>query len=704
MRKMLVQDFLNYINKTIVDFEDDKANEITNNKKWGVTYTPKPLVDYMVSKVLKLYFEELYNLPKFSTTTDSFFTKLLIDLYKNNNLEKDLIKKLKTIKILDPACGTGRFLVSIAEKLYQFYRILNSGLDDYEIKRNIIKDNLFGVEIEKSAYIITKLRLISWLFSDNKTILKLPDFNIDHLHLEEIEEIIYSFDIKLNLFNLDFLLEFDSEMFDIIVGNPPYVENKKIKNTEYKKKLTRRFKSAYRLFDLSVLFLEKSLELLKRQDGCLSMVTTNKFLAADYGIRIRQLLINHTELKEIIDISSLPIFGRTAAYPIIISFKKSLPKANNTILIKKYEKLDDLNDDSNIESQILPQKLIQKIPASVFPISGQINLINFLYNNFKTFTESFSDLKIIYRPYGFINWSKHLNNISNTPTSKRELLLIGTGNAGKYHIKFDKLIKIAKKIIPISYFKYKSEFEHIWEDLSTQKLIFREVAKELTWSYDSGIYTNVTGLYFVIIPSFSRDKLYVLLAIMNSTLMDLIFKTLFSSLHMSGGYLRFNGSFIRRLPIPQTFPLILSYFGKILHLLSQLQYDMQTDNTFESFKLNLTKKKFQKEVPRLIHTCNKITNSLVCLLYLDNYYQQLNKDFKKVREFLYEGENKTKDISIKHLLPRFQIESYKIYTAEELDLIIIQIKNFLNGILENQLLLNQIEEIIGMDFIQLEKW
>ena len=63
-----------------------------------------------------------------------------------------------------------------------------------------------------------------------------------------------------------------------------------------------------------------------------------------------------------------------------------------------------------------------------------------------------------------------------------------------------------------------------------------------------------------------------------------------------------------------------------------------------------------------------------------------------------------KNISIKHLLPRFQIESYRVYNAEELDLIIIQIKNFLNGILENQLLLNQIEEIIGMDFIQLEKW
>jgi len=702
MKKLSVQDFLSYINKAIIDFENEKANERTSNKTLGVIYTPKPLVDYMVLKVFKLYFEEFYNLPKFSTT-DSFFIDLKHYLYKTNNLKIDLIKKLKTIKILDPACGSGRFLLSTAEKLYQFYRSLNPALDNYEIKRNIIKENLYGVEIEKSAYIITKLRLISWLFSDNKMILKLPDFNLENLHIEEIEKIIQSFDIKLNLFNLDFLLEFDSEMFDIIIGNPPYVENKKIKNAEFKKKLTKRFKSAYRLFDLSVLFIEKSLELLKGQDGCLSMLTTNKFLAADYGIRIRQLLINHTELKEITNISSLPIFGRTAAYPIIIFLKKALPKANNMVVIKKYEKLNELNEDSYIESQLLPQKLIKKIPASVFPISGQINLINFLYNNFKTFTESFSDLKIMYRPYGFINWSKHLTNISNNPNSKRDLLLIGTGNVGKYHIKFDKPIKIAKKIIPISYFKYKSEFEHIWEESSSQKLIFREIAKELTWTFDPGIYTNVTGLYFVMIPSFSQDKLYVLLAIMNSTLMDLIFKTLFSSLHMSGGYLRFNGSFIRRLPIPQTLPLTLSYFGKILHLLSQLQYDMQTEYTFKPFNLNLIKIKSQDEITSLIHTCNKITNSLVSLLYLDNYYLELNKDFNMLREFLFDKENWVKSIQIKHLLPRYQIENYKMYTAEELDLTLIEIKNFLNRILENKILLNQIDEIMGLDFTERDK-
>ncbi|MBY8983655.1 MAG: Eco57I restriction-modification methylase domain-containing protein [Candidatus Lokiarchaeota archaeon] len=696
MNELSPQEFLSYLEKVILDFENEKVNRKTNSKSLGVIYTPKPLVNYIVLKVLKMYLNEFFNLPN-SSTVDSYFADLQYLLSKNNNLRNQLIEKLTTIKILDPACGSGRFLISIAKIIYKFFRILNPGLDDFEIKKNIIQNNLHGIEIENSAYIITKLRLCHWLYSENTLNLTLPKLTNISVHLEEIHEIIHFLGIQFNLFNLDFLLEFDSKKFDIILGNPPYVENKKIKNVKFKKELTKRFKSAYRLFDLSVVFIERALELLKEHEGFLSMITTNKFLAADYGIQIRQLLLNNTELKEIINISSFPIFSRTAVYPIIITFKKSLRNNSNMIVIKRYQKMNDLNDDSKIKSQFLPQKLIKKIPAFVIPISGQINLINYLYKNFKPFSEAISDLKIIYRPYGFINWSKHLNNISNNPTSKKDLLLIGTGNVGKYHIKFDKPIKIAKRTIPISYFKYKKEFEDNWQKIMSPKLIFREVARELTWVYDPGIYTNVTGLYFVKIQTFNKDKLFSLLAIMNSILMDIIFKTLFSSLHMAGGYLRFNGSFIRRLPMPQSFPSILSYFGKSLHFLSQLQYDIQTDNKFKTVDIQSLKEGLQDEITSLIQTSNKITNSLVSLLYLDMLYLASNKDFYELREFL-NIENVSDKIQIKYLLPRFQLEKYNLYSVEEIELNLNEIKKFLNQILQNEVLLKQIDEIISFSF------
>lgn len=692
---MSSQDFLMHLEKAIRDFENQKINGKSRDRSLGVIYTPKLIVDHLVMNVFKLYFEDVFNLPKTSNIT--LLLKLLQQkLYNHSTFKTIYVKKLKNIKVLDPACGSGRFLISVANIIYQFYKILNPELDEFQIKLNIVQDNLYGIEIEKAAYIVTKLRLISWIFSGSGTNYNLPTINTTNINMEEINQMIKEFDIKFKLFNLDFLLEFESEKFDIIIGNPPYVENKKIKNSEFKKKLKKRFKSAYRLYDLSILFIERALELMKEEEGYLSMITINKFLSADYGVHIRELLVNNTELKEISNISSLPVFSKTAVYPIIIILKNSLPKANTTVKIKTYEDISEINENIHVKSQLLPQELMKKVPAFVFPIFGQIKLIDYLFSKYKTFAERIKDLKIIYRPYGFINWSRHLDNIDTNVNSEKDLLLIGTGNIGKYFIKFDKQIKIAKKRFGISYFGYQNEFEKNWQTLKNQKLIFREIAKELTWIYDPGIYTNVTGLYFVNIPSFNQDNLYGLLSIMNSKLMDKIFKTLFSSLHMAGGYLRFNGSFIKRLPLPQEFPLSLSICGKYNQILSQLQYDFSSKHIHEIPELNLLKEKYQQKITTLHQFLMKLSNSLVKLLYLDELYLENNEDFNSLRSLLYSKIELNK-IQFKYLLPRYQIDKYDTYSLEELKTTLDVITDFSKNLSKNKVLMSQMNQILGND-------
>ncbi|MFW9865380.1 MAG: Eco57I restriction-modification methylase domain-containing protein [Candidatus Thorarchaeota archaeon] len=691
-----MQDFITNLKKVISAFETKKDNEKAEERSLGVIYTPKPLADYMVLNIFKLYFNDLFNFPDISNS-HSYFKSIKNIISKNKQLEKELIKKLSTLKILDPACGTGRFLTSSAEILYQFYSILNSNLTDYAIRRNIIYDNLYGIEIDKSAFIITKLKLVSWLFSGNKesqNYTYVPKVNSNNL--EEIDQIVETFQIRPNISNLDFLLEFKSKNFDIIIGNPPYVENKKITNTDYKKKLTKRFESAYRLFDLSILFFEKSIEILKENEAYLSMITTNKFLAADYGIRIRKLLMNKTELKEIINVSSLPVFHKTAAYPIIISFKKSKPKENNTVIVKKFEDLNDLYENGSNNSQLLPQKLIKNVPSFVFPIAGEFNLINYLYTNYKPFSEKISDLKIYYRPYGFINWSNHLNKLSIKNSSKHTLLLIGTGNVGKFCINFDKPIKIAKKTTNIAYFEHHKEFGDVWKEFSGQKLIFREIAKELTCVYDPGLYTNLTGLYFIRIPSFNQEQLFCLLTIMNSQLMKLVFTTLFSSLHLAGGYLRFNGSFIKRLPMPTGFPLSLSLFGRFLQILYQLQYDLNSLYPFDKSWLPFSKEDFQREIAALILFYDVVCNALVNLLYLDECYIESNQDFILLRELLY-SKSITDSIQFKYLIPRYKVKNFRTYSKEELILTLDKIRDFKKKIVENKKLLYQIDHSLNRE-------
>jgi len=696
MDKLPSQDFLTYLNKVIRDFEDEKVNGKTNFRNLGVIYTPKFIVDYIVSNVFKLYFEEFFNFPQ-TSNTKSIFEILQHFLSKNHYLKTKFIKKLKNIKILDPACGSGRFMISSAEKLYHFYKTLNSGLDDYEVKRAILQENLYGIEIEKPAYIITKMQLISWLFSGNEAQHNLPNFNTKDLNLEEINQLINEIDIKLNLFNLDFLLEFEFGEFDIIIGNPPYVENKKI-DSDYKNKLYENFKSAYKLFDLSVIFIEKSIELMK-ENGYLSFILPNKFLSADYGIKIRELLIENIELREIVNVSSLPVFQKASTYPIIMYFKKGKSSDKNEIIIRRFDKLDDLLtcNDSNLIK--LPQKLISGLPSNVIPISGNIDLIEFLYSKFKSFKDTFKDLKIIYRPFGFLKYSKNFDNISEEPRSDKDLLLIGTGNVGKYHIKFNKRIKIAKRDLEISYFNYNPTFKPIWQDLNQEKIIFREIAKELTCVYDPGIFTNITGLYFVRIPSINTEKLYCLLTILNSKLLDTVFKTLFSSLHMAGGYLRFNGSFIKRLPLPRKFPVFLSQLGKILQLLSQLKYDFDSKEPeiVRNPVIERFNNKYYNEIQCYLKFITRLSNSLVNLLFLDDFYLESNLNYYLLRE-LFDLKIEPQKVPYKFLIPRFDINNYKIFSLNELDSILTKIKKLYSRLHNNTGLINQIDDLMKNNF------
>jgi len=697
MDESLTYKLITLIEKKIQSFENEKFLEKGENRNLGIIYTPKEVVDYIVSNIFRIYFENNLNSQSISQR-DFNFEEKLFSLIKNQRKKEIIAKKIKKIRILDPSCGSGRFLIAIAENLYKIHRVLEPELSDFGIKKAIIQNNLYGIEIENSAYIISKLRLIEWLLSSNTDKYLFHNINLKSSKLTNLDQIIEKLDLKFNIFNLDFLLEHISDKFDIIIGNPPYVENKKIKDMEFKKKLTKRYKTAYRLFDLSILFIERSLELLE-DGGYLSFILPNKFLAADYGIKIRKLLLNESEIKEIINISSLPIFQNTATYPIIISLKKIKQSQKQEIKIKILNNMNELIENNRIKTIKFHQDLIKKFPSNVIPISGNIKLITYLFNNFKTFAETCQDLKIIYRPYGFLKYSKHFDNISDKRQSDDDLLLIGTGNIEKYHIKFNKRIKIAGKDIKISYFNYNTSFEHIWSDLNGEKLIFREIAKNLTCCYDPGVFTNVTGLYFIKIASFKTDQLFSLLTILNSKLLDLVFKTLFGTLHMAGGYLRFNGSFIKRLPMPRKFPVFLSQLGKILQLLSQLKYDLDSKEPeiVRNPEIERFNNKYYNEIQCYLKFFKRLSNSLVNLLFFDDFYLESDLDYYILRD-LFDLKLEPQKVPYKFLIPRFDIKNYKIFSLNELDSILTKIEKLYSRLYNNTGLINQIDDLMKNNF------
>ncbi|MBD3195989.1 MAG: N-6 DNA methylase [Candidatus Lokiarchaeota archaeon] len=685
-----MRDTTSYLKEIIKTFEERDLDTKSSYLNSGTIYTPLPIIKYMVKSSFRLFLEN--NHFSLKEHIEGFLFLNRVDTFLTNNPEskEKYIKLLDKIKILDPACGSGRFLVATADYLLELKRIVYPNISTFNLKKKIIENNIFGVDIDDLAVIVTKLNLLNWLYLEKKGTSSLKARHLDLKNKDLIVKVLDRFSVGFNIVAMDFLMDYSNlidHKFQLIIGNPPYIENKKLNKGNYKKKLYKNFYSAYKLFDISILFLEKSIEYLSNRKGVLSFIITNKFLAADFGKKIRKLLVEKTSIEEIINISSLPIFKSKSVYPIIISLTNKEKSKNSKILIRKYDKVKDIDIKNTNLFSTLTQINLNKLPDKVIPIQGNPTLIQKIYNSFETIEERYRNLQIVYRPFGFINYSKNLKYVSSNKKSKHDFVLLGTGNVGKYFIKFDKPITLAKKKVKVNYFNYDENLKDNWSKCGAEQIIFREIAKNLTAVYDPGNFTNLTGLYFLKVPNFSTDQLFALLVIINSDLMNLIFKTLFGTLHMASGYMRFNASFIRRLPIPNNLPSSLSQIGKALQFLSQIIYDYSLlIQKIPEFGYTRDELKYYFKI------LSQLANLEVIYLFLDkidsNQEQKLDiyKDYLKSSKFI-------PIVKFKYPIKRFNLKHFLVAEEDEIIANVRKIEEFvesLNNDLNSKDILNQV--------------
>jgi len=145
--------------------------------------------------------------------------------------------------------------------------------------------------------------------------------------LHRFEQAVLSGERSLTFFqyHLHFRDIFERGGFDVVVGNPPYVRQEKFK--EIKPALQQEYSCYTGTADLFVYFYEQGINLL-RAGGHLTYISSNKYMRAGYGKKLRTFLTEKTTLHQIIDFGDTDVFG-AIAYPSIILLQKAKPQTSS---------------------------------------------------------------------------------------------------------------------------------------------------------------------------------------------------------------------------------------------------------------------------------------------------------------------------------------------------------------------------------------
>ncbi len=174
--------FFNEYNFTIDENDPDDAevgvdpemlghifeNLLEDNKDKGAFYTPKEIVQYMCRQSLIQYLKTHEPDEKYSLAIERLINESVVEpVLQNKATASRFIELLKDVKVCDPAIGSGAFPMGILYVLYyalhhlQSHAEPNKSFDSTKTKRNIIQNNIFGVDIEQGAVDIARLRF--WL-------------------------------------------------------------------------------------------------------------------------------------------------------------------------------------------------------------------------------------------------------------------------------------------------------------------------------------------------------------------------------------------------------------------------------------------------------------------------------------------------------------------------------------------------------------
>lgn len=298
----------------------------TKRKKDGVFYTPKYITKYIVENTVgKLCVDKKSEL---EIAEDDYST----DQKRQKKTIKILLDRLTAYRnwllqltICDPACGSGAFLNQALDFLINEHKYIDElqaklfgdAMVLSDVEKSILENNLFGVDLNEESVEIAKLSLWLRTAQPNR---KLNDLNNNiKCGNSLIDDPEIAGDKAFN-WQQEFPQIFTKGGFDVVIGNPPYVrlQNIDIESREY---YNRHYKTAYKNYDLYVLFTER-IKFLLNEQGLGSYIMPKKFITTEYGEKLKEFLFKENLLERFIDFSDFQIFQDATTYTGIFNFSR----------------------------------------------------------------------------------------------------------------------------------------------------------------------------------------------------------------------------------------------------------------------------------------------------------------------------------------------------------------------------------------------
>lgn len=554
----------------------------SHRKEQGIYYTPIYIVDYIVKNTV---FEAL---------------------------KDKTIDEILSAKILDPACGSGSFLIRafsevcriVEDKMEKGDRSkISPSLKDYsgrltmKQKITILLSCIYGVDLDKKAVEIAQLNLLFKLLEGEtaetisqieglRKILPTLSLNIKHGN-SLINDRKIAGDDAFN-WEDEFKEIMSNGGFDIVIGNPPYIRVDSLaeKDKIYWKK---RFKSSQGKYDIYYLFIESVFRWLKNNGYC-GFIVPNKFCAASSAEILRDTIINNSDDCRIISVSNLDVFKDASNYPVILLLTKGngIKKIDIEYVLKEEEFLK-----KNFAGYHLKNEL-EFLPSEIFPININQNEFDLV-------------VKILKKNEKLLKYLKISEGLRIPPKLEDEnvndIEILKQFQFNKYS-PISKGTYISKENLEKAVSKTSERYVNSLKD----KIVIAEDALSITAVIDDKKRLPQGGVYFGV-PIQNTFYLKYLLGLLNSKLLSYVYKILFGGMHMGGGYLRYRTEFLEQLPVKilsekEQQPLI-KLVDKMLSLNKKLS-EMKA-KTDERAKLEEQIKKMDSEIDKLVYKLYGIT-------------------------------------------------------------------------------------------------